>query len=82
MPKIEKPRRKESQGQETPWKILSFTEIFSFYETKLLVSQKFADFLVTLKNFLVLGNFLLPIGGDSFLILPRIRCSLIRKFRT
>ena len=68
-------------GDSRP-RIHGFLEMFSFYETKLLVPEKFADFLVTFENFLVHGNFLLLIGGDSFPILPGIRCSSIRKFGT
>ena len=44
--------KNREDGRLPPWKILCFLEI-CFYETKLLVSEKFTDFIKKLDNFLM-----------------------------
>ena len=66
VPKIQKSRLKESRGRESPaLQNFPFSRNFFFYESILSVSEKFADFRVTL-------SYLMPIGNYSFPVLPEL----------
>ena len=84
VPKIQKSRRKESRGQETPaLKNSQFPGNFCFFETKFSVSGKFTNFHVTLENFLMSVE-ISYCQSDIivFIFISAIECSSIQKFRT